>query len=161
MEPWMPLLAIAFAADVPSTPEVDRIDPANRAGKLREVVVDLLTAAIDGPLVFVVDDAHRLDEASDEVFAAVARRIANRPWLLISLRWRDHTTFIDALDDRVRIDVGPLAPAEAEAVARAATAGDPRFDPDDVDDLIARGVTNPLFLLELARSGIGTRRGDS
>ncbi len=154
MEPWMPLLAIAFAADVPSTPEVDRIDPANRAGKLREVVVDLLTAAIDGPLVFVVDDAHRLDEASDEVFAAVARRIANRPWLLISLRWRDHTTFIDALDDRVRIDVGPLAPAEAEAVARAATAGDPRFDPDDVDDLIARGVTNPLFLLELARSGI-------
>ena len=108
LEPWIPLLAIAFGAEVAMTPEVEQIDPANRSSKLREVVVDLLTAATDGPVVFVVDDAHRLDEASDELFAAIARRIANRPWLLIALRWRDHTTFVDVLDDLVRIDVGPL-----------------------------------------------------
>jgi len=155
LEPWLPLLAIAFAADVPSTPEVDRIDPANRATKLREVVVDLLTAAVRGQLVFIVDDAHRLDEASDEVFAAIGRRIANRPWLLVVLRWGDHRTFADDLDDRVRIEVGPLTPDEAEAVARAAVSDDPEFDEDAIDTLLARGVTNPLFLLELIRSGIG------
>jgi class 3 adenylate cyclase/tetratricopeptide (TPR) repeat protein len=155
LEPWLPLLAIAFAADVPSTPEVDRIDPANRAAKLREVVVDLLTEAIDGPLAFVVDDAHRLDEASDEVFAAIGRRITNRPWMLIGLRWTDHRTFADDLDHRIHVEVGPLTADEAAALTWAAATNDPRFDDDAIDDLLARGVTNPLFLLELIRSGIG------
>ena len=152
--PWLPLLGIAFGADTPNTPEVDRIDPANRAAKLREVVVDLLTATIPGPVVFVVDDAHRLDEASDELFAAIVRRIENRPWLLISLRWRDHATFIDASSDAITLHIGTLSPDESVELARAAAADDPRYDEDRLDDLISRGVTNPLFLLELVRSGI-------
>ena len=155
LAPWLPLLGIAFGADTPSTPEADLIDPANRAAKLREVVVDLLTATVHGPVIFVVDDAHRLDEASDELFAAVLRRLANRPWLLISLRWRDHPTFIDESSDAVAVDVGTLDPEDAAALARAAAAGDPRYDDEDrLEDLIGRGVTNPLFLLELVRSGI-------
>lgn len=155
LEPWLPLLAIAFAAEVPSTPEVDRIDPANRATKLREVVVDLLTAAIPATVVFVVDDAHRLDEASDEVFAAIGRRIANRPWLLLVLRWTDHATFADQLDGRVTIELGSLTAEEAEAIVRNAVAADSQFDEDAIDALLGRSVTNPLFLLELIRSGIG------
>ena len=48
LEPWLPLLAIAFGAETPMTPEVERIDPANRAAKLREVVIDLLTDSVTG-----------------------------------------------------------------------------------------------------------------
>jgi len=155
LQPWLPLLAIAFAAEVPSTREVDRLDPANRATKLREVVVDLLTAAVPGPMVFVVDDAHRLDEASEEAFAAIGRRITNRPWLLMVLRWSDQRTFVDDLDQRVAIEVGPLTDEETDALVRAAVGDDPRFDDDAIDNLLARRVTNPLFLLELIRSGIG------
>jgi class 3 adenylate cyclase/tetratricopeptide (TPR) repeat protein len=154
LEPWLPLLAIAFGAETPMTPEVERIDPANRAAKLREVVVDLLTAALPGTVVFKVDDAHRLDEATDDLFAAIARRIASRPWLLLALRWKDHPTFTDGYADTVTIEVGPLEPAESEALARAAVAADERFDDDDLDDLLGRGISNPLFLLELVRTGI-------
>jgi tetratricopeptide (TPR) repeat protein len=154
LEPWLPLLAIAFGAETPMTPEVDRIDPANRASKLREVVIDLLTAVLPGPVVFKVDDAHRLDEATDDLFAAIGRRIINRPWLLISLRWQDHTTFAEGNDQTVTIEVGPLNPSESEALARAAAAADERFDDDNLDDLLGRGITNPLFLLELVRTGI-------
>ncbi len=154
LEPWLPLLAIAFGAETPMTPEVERIDPANRAAKLREVVVDLLTAAVPGPIVFRIDDSHRLDEASDELFAAIGRRIAGRPWLLISLRWQDHPTFADQTDDVVTLEVGPLTRSESEQLARVAVSVDENFHEDDLEDLLRRGITNPLFLLELVRAGI-------
>jgi class 3 adenylate cyclase/tetratricopeptide (TPR) repeat protein len=156
LEPWLPLLAIAFGADTPTTPEVERIDPANRADKLREVIIDLLTAAVPGPIVIVVDDAHRLDEASDELFAAIGRRISNRPWLLISARWQDHPTFAHRSDDVLEVSVGPLDRAEIEQLARAAMTTTDDFDDDDLEDLLGRGITNPLFLLELVRSGISS-----
>ena len=154
LEPWLPLLAIAFGAETLMTPEVGRIDPGNRATKLREVVIDLLSAKLTGPVVFKVDDAHRLDEATDDLFAAIARRIASRPWLLISLRWQDHATFAERADQAVTIEVGSLDPIESQALARAAVAADEHFDDDDLDDLLDRGITNPLFLLELVRTGI-------
>jgi class 3 adenylate cyclase/tetratricopeptide (TPR) repeat protein len=154
LEPWAPLLAIAFGADVPTTPEVEQIDPANRSSKLREVVVDLLSAAIPGPIAFVIDDAHRLDEASEELFSAIVRRVDTRPWVVIAMRWRDHPTFIDRAESATIVDVGALSTDEIRSVAAAVMADDDRYDVDDVDDLVERGVTNPLFLLELIRAGV-------
>jgi class 3 adenylate cyclase/tetratricopeptide (TPR) repeat protein len=154
LEPWLPLLAIAFDAETPMTPEVELIDPANRSAKLRDTVVDLLTATVPGPIVIRIDDAHRLDEASDELFAAIGRRLRGRPWVLVAMRWQDHRTFVDGADDVVTVDVGPLAADAAAELARAAVAASDEFDDDDLDDLLARGITNPLFLLELVRSGI-------
>jgi class 3 adenylate cyclase/predicted ATPase len=155
MMPWAPLLAIAFGAEVPMTPDVERIDPANRAARLRDAVVDLLDAAIEGPLVIVVEDSHRLDEASDELLTVVGRRILRHPWLLLGVRWGGHETFLDQIDDIVTVDVGPLTPADARAIVRDAVTADERFGEDDFDALVKRGVTNPLFLLELVRAGIG------
>ena len=54
----------------------------------------------------------------------------------------------------VAIEVGPLDPTESEALARAAAAADEHFNDDNLDDLLGRGITNPLFLLELVRTGI-------
>ena len=113
------------------------------------------TVALPSPVVFVVDDAHRLDEASDVLFAAMGLRVAGRPWLLVGLHWRDHATFVDDIEESIVVDVGPLSAAESAAMARAAVEGDDRFDEEALADLIDRGVSNPLFLLELVRSGIG------
>jgi class 3 adenylate cyclase/tetratricopeptide (TPR) repeat protein len=153
--PWAPLLGIAFGADVPMTPEVERIDPANRAARLRDAVVDLLDAAIDGPLVIVVDDSHRLDEASDELFAVIGRRSIGHPWLLLGLRWSDHSTYLDQVGGLVTVEVGPLTPGDTRSIVHDAMSADGSFDEDDIDALVSRGVTNPLFLLELVRAGIG------
>jgi class 3 adenylate cyclase/tetratricopeptide (TPR) repeat protein len=152
---WLPLIAIAFNAEVPMTRAVEKIAAANRASKLREVVVDLLIATLTTPTIIVVDDAPRLDEASDELFGAIARRIVRRPWALASIRRPDGTCFAtDGHDDVLRIELPPLLVAETEAVARHALDLGLLDDEDDVDDLVARGVTNPLFLLELIRSGV-------
>ncbi len=155
MLPWAPLLAIAFGADVAMSPEVERIDPANRAARLRDAVVDLLTTAIPGPLAIVVDDAHRLDEASEEIFAVFARRIQRRPWLLVGVHSSDHATFLDEVDGRLSVVVEPLMTADVESIVREAIAGDDRYDEDDVASIVERGITNPLFLLELVRAGVG------
>jgi class 3 adenylate cyclase/tetratricopeptide (TPR) repeat protein len=154
-EPWLPLIAIAFNADVPMTPAVDRIAPANRAARLREVVVDLLTITLTGPTVIIVDDAHRLDEASEELFAALSRRIARRPWLLAALRRIDGESFAVGAEDSVSLLLGALSEEEIRALAFAALDRGLVADEDQVDSLVERGVTNPLFLLELIRSGLG------
>jgi class 3 adenylate cyclase/tetratricopeptide (TPR) repeat protein len=152
---WLPLLAIAFGADVPMTPTVERIDPANRAGKLREVVVDLLTVTIHGPALVIVDEAHRLDEASEDLFAAIGRRIARRPWILVAIRRVDGESFATAADEVVTITLGPLSSDDIAELAAVAVRAGIGADEDDLPDLLRRGVTNPLFLLELMRAGVG------
>ncbi len=151
---WLPLLAIAFGAEVPMTPTVENIDPANRAGKLREVVVDVLTATLTGSTLIIVEDAHLLDEASEELFAAAARRVWNRPWLLTALRRVDVDSFASRADTCVTLSLGPLEDDDVRSLAYAALAAGLIPDEDDVDVLLERGVTNPLFLLELIRAGL-------
>lgn len=154
MEPWLPLIAIAFGADVTMTEEVERIDPGNRAAKLREVVVDLLTITLPTPTVILVDDAHRLDEASEALFAAFARRIARRPWLLAALRRFGVDSFATEADGATPIALGPLGDDHSRELVLAAVRSGLLEDEDQVDGLLERGVTNPLFLLELIRAGL-------
>jgi class 3 adenylate cyclase/tetratricopeptide (TPR) repeat protein len=150
---WLPLLAIAFGATVPMTDTVEQIDPANRAGRLRDLVVDVVTASSSGPLAVVVDDAHLLDEASEEVFAAFARRIGTRPWLLLGLRRVGEDSFASQSGSATTLTLGPLGEHEVRDLALAALHSGALADEDEVDGLVARGVTNPLFLLELIRAG--------
>lgn len=151
---WLPLLAIAFGADVPMNPTVERIDPVNRAAKLREVVVDLLTRTVEGVALVVVDESHRLDEASEDLFVAMARRVARRPWVVMGLRRADSESFATTADGAVQLEVGPLDVAEIADLATAAVEAGIGSSHEDLPDLLRRGVTNPLFLLELIRAGV-------
>ena len=49
--PMAPLLADVVQVDVPSTPEVDQLDPQFRPDRLADAVVRLVDAALPGPLV--------------------------------------------------------------------------------------------------------------
>jgi class 3 adenylate cyclase/tetratricopeptide (TPR) repeat protein len=163
LQPWLPLLAIAFGAEAAMTPEVERIDPANRAARLREAVIELLTTVVEGPAMVVVDDAHRLDEASEELFRAIARRLDHRPWVLVGVRRDDASCFATDAEAAVAMRLGPLQADELRDLATAAVQADHGADEDQVRDLLDRGVTNPLFLLELIRAGVteGTATPDS
>jgi class 3 adenylate cyclase/tetratricopeptide (TPR) repeat protein len=151
---WMPLIAIAFGAEVPMTTAVEQVDPANRATKLRDVVVELLTLTLPGPTIFVVDDSHRLDEASEALFGEIAQRIGRRPWLLTALRRVDAESFASRRDDAEAMVLGALSSDEIRELALEARRTGLLSDEDQVESLVERGVTNPLFLLELVRAGI-------
>ncbi|MDH3755247.1 MAG: tetratricopeptide repeat protein [Acidimicrobiia bacterium] len=158
---WLPLLAVAFDADVPTTPEVDRIGAQNRAQKVREVVGDLLVAALPGASVIVIDDAYWIDEASDKVLAELGLRAAEQPWLIIALRRVDTECFASRTADAEVLHLGELEPHDTRKLTAAAIAAGLGPEPDDIDDLLSRGATNPLFILELVRAGAGDETPDS
>src|SRR4029453_2620139 len=70
--PLAPLLAEVAHLEVPSTPEVDELEPRFRPDRQADAVVRLLAICITGPLVIVVEDAHWLDDASTNLLARIA-----------------------------------------------------------------------------------------
>ena len=62
--PMAPLLADVVQVDVPSTPEVDQLDPQYRPDRLADAVVRLVDETMPGPLVLVAEEAHWADGAS-------------------------------------------------------------------------------------------------
>lgn len=153
LEPWLPLIAVPFDAEVPMTDTVARIGAANRAQKLREVVVDLLEAVLDKPVAIVVDDAHWLDEASDQLLADLAIRARELPWLVVALHRTDTECFASRDRHAHPVVVGDLSGEATRELAAAAVAAGMGSSPDHVDDLLQTGVSNPLFMLELVRAG--------
>lgn len=112
----------------------------------------LAEIAEDGPLLCLVDDTQWLDQASAQVLAFVARRLAaERIVLVFGLRDptdRDVRAF-DALPE-LRLD--GLGPKSARALLAAAI-GTPV---DDVvrDRIVAEARGNPLALLELPKGAL-------
>lgn len=158
---WLPLLAIAFDAEVPSTPEVDRIDEANRSQKLRDTVSRLFDLVLGKPTIIVVEDAYWLDEASDQLFAFLGVRARTRPWMIVSLRRIDTVCFGSRDASAHPIELGPLSEDATRVLATAAVEAGLGSSADEIDDLLARGTKNPLFVLELVRAGVSDTTPDS
>jgi DNA-binding CsgD family transcriptional regulator len=109
----------------------------------------LAAAAIEAPIVAVIDDAHWLDPETLDVLSFVARRLlADRVALLFLTR--DGPVSPALLDDLPVLEVGGLADDAAMELLR------PHASPPGHDDLVDRLIQetggNPLALLELAGS---------
>ncbi|HVE91072.1 MAG TPA: adenylate/guanylate cyclase domain-containing protein, partial [Actinomycetota bacterium] len=139
--PWLPLAALVLDVPVEQTPEVRRLDDASRAARLRQVVVELMQAALPGPSLLVIEDAQWLDEASRELLRHVEAQ-SGRPWLFVVAG----RSAAEAAG-RTTVKVGPLPHADAAALARSAAQG--RLLPAASAALAERSGGNPLFLLEL------------
>ena len=106
----------------------------------------LRTVAGTEPLLVVVDDMQWLDTASLNALLYVARRAAQMPIAVVgAARVEEMTPAIAALPSR---SLGPLPPADAEALLRA---GAPEVVPAVVRSLIDAAAGNPLALHELLR----------
>lgn len=108
----------------------------------------LADAAIERPLVCVVDDAQWLDRASAQALAFVARRLAAESVALVfAVRSTSRTPELDGLPE---LEVPGLAPDDAAAllgsIVRASIDGRAR------DRIIAETRGNPLAILELPKS---------
>jgi class 3 adenylate cyclase/tetratricopeptide (TPR) repeat protein len=143
---WLPLLALPFDAEVPSTPEVDEVDPVFRRDRLHDVLDQFLTRMLMMPTAILVEDTHWLDDASQLVLAKLAQP-GPKPWLVLVTRRPSGPP----LPGAAAIELSPLSADESRALALAA-AGDVPLSDVELAALTERAAGNALFIRELAVS---------
>jgi class 3 adenylate cyclase/tetratricopeptide (TPR) repeat protein len=148
LRPQLPLLAEVAHVAVPSTPEVDAIEPRFRRDRLADALLALLELRIPGPVVFVVEDAQWVDEASADLLSRMVHETAARPWLVIAVRRPGPGGFIAPA--AAPLSLVPLTQEEAGELVWAVTDAAP-MRPHDVHAVVTRAAGNPLFLLEVLR----------
>ena len=147
---WLPLIASTLDVTVDSTPAVDRLAPRFRRAQLHRVLADLLGRAATRPTIFVIEDAHWIDDASRELLADVFASATERPWLFLATRRPgDAPLFADLDDASVTIVLEPLSLAASEELTTAAM-GDAAVAQHELAALAERAGGNPLFLREMA-----------
>ncbi len=140
-----PLVADVTMIDIPSTPEVDQIDPKFRQDRTADLLMELFGIVCDGPVFFEVEDGHYMDEASSHVMKRLAQATEEQPWLVLTTR-RDESGGFDP--GGVEIELAPLSDDEARQLILDATAAAP-LRPHDVDAIVQRAGGLPLFLVEI------------
>jgi class 3 adenylate cyclase/tetratricopeptide (TPR) repeat protein len=154
--PMFPLIAIAFGLEVASTPEVDMLAEQNRRARLNESVFAFVLAANTERTLIEIENAHYMDEASADLLAFVAAGVGARPWLFAVARRPGEGGFVapDAATV-VRVDLKPLAAADALRLAELATKDSP-LPPHVLSLVAARSNGNPQFLRDLLRTAVAS-----
>jgi class 3 adenylate cyclase/tetratricopeptide (TPR) repeat protein len=149
LEPWLPLLAVPFALELPDTPETALLGDEFRKSRLEEATRELLGMLLLEPTVLVFEDTHWMDDASADLLRELTKGLEQRPWLIVATR-RDQPSGFAAPEEAapVVIELEPLGAAQAAALAHAATEELP-FLPHEIEALTERAGGNPLFLTEL------------
>jgi len=154
LAPWLPLLASVVGADVEPTQESSALDERFRRKRLEEAFLQLLSAELRGPALFVVEDAQWIDDASAALLRHLADSVSARPWLvLVARRSAQGTTVLDDLPGAVRAELPPLSQDAVSRLLRLVTAEHP-LAPHQREALTGRSGGNPLFLLELLDAGL-------
>jgi tetratricopeptide (TPR) repeat protein len=151
--PFSPLIGDVSHIDMPSTPEANRITRRFRQDRTADVVIDLLDAVVDQPLIVTFDDSHWADPATVALLHRLEGAASTRRWLGIETVREDADTDGDA------IELMPLHDAEVRELIHERTAAAPLRD-DVVDSLVERSGGSPLFVEELldalrATGGVG------
>jgi class 3 adenylate cyclase/tetratricopeptide (TPR) repeat protein len=144
--PWLPLLGIPMEVHLPPTQETAELDEQFRKGRLEDVVTELLGLLRPDPTVFVVEDAHLMDDSSAELLRRLADNLENRPWLVLVTRRDDATGFVPEPDSwATSLRPPPLDPAAALQFVQTALDDHP-LPAQALADLAQRGGGNPMFL---------------
>jgi len=147
LSPWLPLIAVVADVEVPSTIQVDELDPAQRKQKLEEVTSELLGLLLPGARILIFNDVHLMDDASRDLIAQLAVDTAYRWWLLVVSRTPDNPSPV-ARTPVERIELGALGDAVVADMLGEATAESP-LPPQRLAELAQRAGGNPLFVREL------------
>ena len=145
--PWLPLLAIAFGVQAPSTPAVDQLASESRAAKLHEVVIRFLRQALVVPTLIQIEHAHVMDAASAALLDAVADELESAAWLVVITRRGEDGPALGS-PTLQRIEVGPLSDEDAQRLAALAPEAQ-RLAPHIVETAVHRAHGSPEFLPDL------------
>ncbi|MBP2367432.1 ATP-binding protein [Pseudonocardia parietis] len=140
-EPQQAALGVAFGMREGAAPDRFLVGLA--------VLSLLAEVAEDGPLLCVVDDAQWLDQASAQVLAFVARRVAAERVVMVFALRDSGATDVEAFTGLPELHLEGLAESDARTLLATAV----RTPLDDMarDRIVAEARGNPLALLELPR----------
>ena len=153
--PWAPLIAMAIGVTVPETPESRDLEEEFRRPRLADAVTELLAKLLPGAGLFVIEDAHNMDDASADLFGHLAAQVGATSWMWCTTRLDGPSGFVAPEGSTVRLELGPLTAEAALELARAATEDAPLSE-RELTLLVERSGGSPLFLRELiaaAKSG--------
>ncbi|MEX2538389.1 MAG: tetratricopeptide repeat protein, partial [Actinomycetota bacterium] len=142
--PYLPLLELPLGRPAGSIPEIDQLSTSQRRAKIHEVVAAAVSALLDTPAVWFVDDTHSADAASIELLRHLA--VVDGMPLLILVARRPDGEAIGGAERTLVLD-------ELEASACASllkSASRVHLLPKETQRLAERAHGNPLFLIELA-----------
>ena len=145
--PWLPLVAVVAGVEVPSTRQVNDLDPAQRKQKLEEVTSELLGLLLPGARILIFNDVHLMDDASRDLIARLAADTDSRWWLVVVSRTPDSPSPVASIPVE-RIELGALGDAVVADMLGEATAESP-LPPQRLAELAQRAGGNPLFVREL------------
>ncbi|MEX0682882.1 MAG: adenylate/guanylate cyclase domain-containing protein [Dehalococcoidia bacterium] len=148
LAPWLPLLATLIDATVPSTKQVNDIEPQFRKARLHQVATDLLSRLLPEPSAIVIEDIHWADEASLDLLRDLARETPARPWLLLATSRPLPQQLIVTEAGGTAIRLAPLTREDTTRLVRSATAA-LDLSQHEVATIAHRAGGNPLFLAEL------------
>ncbi|MEY2399125.1 MAG: hypothetical protein QOJ00_2299 [Actinomycetota bacterium] len=156
-ERWFPLLGPVLGLDIEPNKHTRGLKEDGVAQALGRLTIALLDGFLDGPSLWVAENAHLVDAASAGVIATVTAELANRPWVLMAVR-RGEANGLSGLPGDT-FTVGPLSNDDAMRLARAA---DPTLLHHDALTIGERSGGNPLFLRQLVSvAGEGGELADS
>jgi hypothetical protein len=142
--------ALAALAPEPS-PGTSRLEPSDERRHLFEAARTLVgRIAQQHRLVVSIDDLQWADADSVAMLTALLRP-PDAPRLVLAIAERSDASagFVPSCPTR-RVDVGPLAAADAAALAATLL---PAESPDTAAAIAAEARGHPLFVMELARAG--------
>ncbi|HLX20281.1 MAG TPA: tetratricopeptide repeat protein [Gaiellaceae bacterium] len=148
--PWVPLLGILLGLDLAPTAETASIDERFLREVLAEITLGfLVSAAGNGPVAFVVEDAQFIDEASADLLHRLARTTASMPYAFLVVETSVFPTWTRTEDERqIAFSLLPISQREAAEIVDFTTAENP-LRPHEVEELARRSGGSPLFLAEL------------
>jgi class 3 adenylate cyclase/tetratricopeptide (TPR) repeat protein len=163
LRPLLPYLRYVLSVD-PGDPQVAGMDPQGRRGEIFDALRRLLVRASEvRPQVFVQEDVHWMDKATEESLLFLADSIpTNRVLHIVTYR----SGWAHPFGERsyhTRLALGTLSGADSVGMARAILATDDL--PPELRALIIRKAEgNPFFIEEVVKSlheiGALRREGD-
>ena len=144
---WLPLLGVPLGLAIPENDSTRALSDEFRKRRVEEVVAEFLHLLLPTPAVILLDDAHFLDSASADLFAHLAQRLPDEPWLVVTARrdreggqgWAGPTSPVSTLR------LAPLSDAESVRLLQVATEDHPLPRPT-IEAIASRAGGNPLFL---------------
>ncbi|BDZ53972.1 hypothetical protein GCM10025870_10450 [Agromyces marinus] len=143
LEPWLPLIGPTLGLTMAESPEVAELDDRFRPVRTRSAVLSLLRKTCDGPTLFLIEEAQWMDEASRDLLASLVAEIESSPWLIVVSRQPGDEGFLPVESPAVtRVELGPLALADATEFIERATADAPLVT-SQVDAIASRAEGSP------------------